>query len=102
MKTTLYHGSSQEITEISSKSGMYFTSDIDVAKQYADSNNQGSWIYSIEIETEDAEIWEDYEEFDCLGYQLEEGDPKITFNPECGNYCIVNASDYNFTLIEKY
>ena len=105
MKTTLYHGSSNEIT-LKAGTCMYFTPDIEVAKQYAlglndlQEYNEMSFIYSIEIDTDDVVNEDDFMYFDCIGYQDYANMPNVVYNPESNYYCLKNIE--GLELIENY
>jgi hypothetical protein len=106
MKTiTLYHGSAIEIN-IEKNKCMYFTSDINEAKNYAlGLNNLGkfnehSFIYSTEINVESIEIEEDFGYFDCIGYTDYKNMPEFLFNPKSNYYCLKNVC--NLKLIKSY
>ena len=105
-KVTLYHGSHREISEININRAMYFTTDIDVAKEYAlglddcENYNEESWIYKTEINLEDAVLIEDFEEFDPIG-DLDYNDmPEICYNDEAEYFCIKSVK--SIELVEMY
>ena len=101
----LYHGSSKQI-DLDTNRAMYFTNDINVAKEYAfglddlGNFNEQSFIYSIEIQAEQAEIEEDFMYFDCIGYQDYDNMPSVVYNAECEYYCLKNVSKLD--LVETY
>jgi len=71
----LYHGSYRQIEKADENRGMYFSNNIEDAKQYAlgldDSGNynEESFIYSIEIpENANIIIMDDWMDFDSIGY----------------------------------
>lgn len=92
MKLTLYHGTS---TKPQNPSCLYFTPDIEVAKQYAialdDCGNYNDewWIFSTEIDTEDVVIEEDFDTFDSLAYNKKDLDDVI-YCPEPNWYIVKN------------
>ena len=96
----LYHGTSQETKNASS---LYFTPDINVAKEYAlgldicGNYNEESFIYSCEIDEKDIIREDDFEIFDCMGYSEEI--TKVIFNEESGYYIVPNPI---LTLVEHY
>lgn len=107
MKTvTLYHGSHREINVINSNRAMYFTTDIDVAKEYAlglddcGNYNEESWIYTIEINLEDAVLIEDFEDFDPIGDLNYNEMPEMCYNEEAEYYCIKSVK--KIELVEMY
>ena len=103
---TLYHGSRREIDVINSNRAMYFTTDIDIAKEYAlglddcGNYNEESWIYSITANKEDFTLIEDFEEFDPIGDLDYENMPEKCYNEEAEYYCIKSVE--NLDLIENY
>jgi len=103
---TLYHGSHRKIDKAESDRCMYFSPDIDVAKEYAlglddlGNYNNESWIYSIKINIDEVEVEEDFLYFDCMGYQDYEEMPEITYNEECDYYCIKKVE--KLKLVEQY
>lgn len=104
--TTLYHGSHRKIDVVNNNRAMYFTTDIEVAKQYAlglddcGNFNDESWIYSIEINKNDSILIEDFEEFDPIG-DLDYNDmPSICHNEVSEYFCI--KSVVKIELIEMY
>lgn len=105
-KVTLYHGSHREISEITTNRAMYFTTDIDVAKEYAlglddcGNYNEESWIYKTEINLEDAILIEDFEEFDPIGYLDYNDMPEMCYNDEAEYFCIKSVK--NIELVEMY
>jgi len=103
---SLYHGSHRKIEIPEQGRCMYFTPDIDVAKEYAlglddlGNYNGESWIYSIEINLDNVTNEEDFMHFDCMGYQNYDKMPEIVYNEECEYYCIKNVPNMKF--IETY
>ncbi len=101
----LYHGSNKEI-ELDTNRAMYFTPNIDVAKQYAfglddlGNFNEQSFIYSIEIKADQVQIEEEFMYFDCIGYQDYDNMPAIVYNEECEYFCLKNVSKLD--LVENY
>ena len=89
---TLYHGSSQETPNGIS---LYMTSSLDEAKQYAlgmndmGEYNEESYIYSMDVDTSNMQIVEDFMEFDSMKYT--EDIDKVVFNPESGWYIVPNV-----------
>lgn len=96
----LYHGTSQETPNGIS---LYMTTSLSEAKQYAlglddlGNYNQESFIYEMDVDTTNAEIIEDFMEFDGVKYT--EDINHVVFNPESGWYIVPNVV---LTLIEKY
>jgi len=101
----LYHGSHREISEINKSRAMYFTTDIEVAKQYAlglndmCEYNDESWIYSIEINKENAVLIEDFDEFDPIGDLDYDNMPEMCYNEEY--YCIKSVDELNLVKVYK-
>lgn len=85
---------------------MYFTQDIDVAKQYAlglndlCEYNSESFIYKIEIDENQIIIIDDFGYFDGIGYLDYENMPEVAHNLESEYYCVKNVSE--LTLIKNY
>ncbi len=83
---------------------MYFSNDIDVAKEYAlgldDCGNYNSetFIYEIKIDLNGVEIEEDFYAFDDTGYY--DGTPDILYNPESGY--IYTKYPKGVTLIDSF
>lgn len=102
---TLYHGSHREIIPQPGRC-MYFTPELDVAKQYAlglddlGNYNPESFIYSIEIDENSVVKEEDALHFDCIGYQNYKGMPEICYNPDFDYFCIKNVP--KLKLVESY
>lgn len=102
----LYHGSSSEITKVDNNSCMYFTPNIEEARQYAlgldDMGNyfDESFIYEIEIDENMIEEEEDFGYFDCIGYQDYDNMPEVVRNEECGWFCVKHPA--NLTLVEHF
>jgi hypothetical protein len=103
---TLYHGSHREIETPEQGRCMYFTPDIDVAKEYAlglddlGNYNEEIFIYSIEIDLDNITEEEDFLHFDCMGYQNYNEMPEIAYNEECDYYCVKNVP--TLKLIQNY
>lgn len=103
---TLYHGSHREIETIDNNRAMYFTTDIDVAKQYAlglddcGNYNEESFIYSITVNKDEFFLIEDFEEFDPIGDLDYDDMPDKCYNEEAEYYCIKRVENLN--LIENY
>lgn|GEM_PF-6909668 len=102
----LYHGSQREITETNKTRAIYFSTDIEVAKEYAlglddcGNYNDESWIYSIEIDETKITKEDDFYHFDCIGYQNYNKMADIVHNEESDYYCIKSVN--KLTLIENY
>lgn len=103
---TLYHGSHEEIKTPEQNRCMYFTSDINVAKEYAlglddcGNYNEKSFIYSIEVNKDEFILIEEFEEFDPIGYIDFEDMPEKCYNEESEYYCLKNVPKLN--LVENY
>lgn len=96
----LYHGTSQETPN---GIGLYMTSSIEEARQYAlglndmGEYNEESYIYAMDVDTTDMVIVEDFMEFDDMKYT--ETVKQVVFNPESGWYIVPNVS---LTLVENF
>ena len=96
----LYHGTGQETP---SGLTLYFTPDIEVARQFAlsldDSGNYNSesLIYSTEIQEDNILVEDDFDYFDGMAYSEEVQD--VVFNPETGWYIVPRST---LVLIERY
>ncbi len=96
----LYHGTSQETPNGIS---LYMTSSIEEEKQYAlglndmGEYNEESYIYSMDVDTNDMEIVEDFMTFDSMKYT--ETVERVVFNPETGWYIVPNV---NLSLVEHF
>jgi hypothetical protein len=106
----LYHGSYRKIDNADSNRGMYFTNDINIAKQYAlglddcGNYNEESFIYEVEI-SDDVEItvMEDWMDFDQTGYYNYNNSPEFATCEEMEEYFFVkNPNLLTFKLIENY
>jgi hypothetical protein len=103
---TLYHGSHREVETPEEGRCMYFTPDIDVAKEYAlglddcGNYNEESWIYSIQIDLDSVTKEDDFLYFDGIGYNDYNEMPEIAYNVEFDYYCVKNV--HTLTLIENY
>ena len=106
----LYHGSYREIEKADENRGMYFSTNIDDAKQYAlglddcGNYNEDTFIYSIEI-SDNSEIvnMDDWMDFDAIGYVNYKNSPEIAICDEMEGYVYIkNPSQYSFKLIEFY
>lgn len=97
---TLYHGTSQETTKASY---LYFTADIEVAREYAiglddcGNYNKESFIYSCEIDENNVTREDDFGVFDALAYN--EDVTGVVYNEESGYYIVPNPT---LTLVEHY
>lgn len=97
---TLYHGTSQETPNGIS---LYMTSSIEEAKQYAlglndmGECNDESYIYAMEVDTDNMQIVEDFMEFDGMKYT--EDIDRVVFNPESGWYIVPNVV---LALVENF
>jgi len=102
---TLYHGSNSKI-EIINNRCMYFSPDIDVAREYAlglddlGNYNSESWIYSIKINIDEVTNEDDFLHFDCMGYQNYDEMPEIVYNEEFDYYCVKKVE--KIKLVEQY
>lgn len=102
----LYHGSHREINTINSNRGMFFTTDLDVAKQYAlglddcGNFNEESFIYCIDVNQKDFELVEDFQDFDCIADLNYDNMPNMCYNEESEYYCIKSVS--SIELFENY
>jgi len=97
----VFHGSSQEIKAVDVNGGMYFSSNLDDAKEFAlrldDCGNYAkeSFIYAIDIDETIAVIIEDFDEFDNI--DKEDPQDKCPALPLTGfNQEGVSLSDYAF------
>lgn len=107
---TLYHGSYREIEKADENRGMYFSINIEDAKQYAlglddcGNCNEESFIYSIEIpENTNIVVMEDWMDFDQTGYYNYKNSHEFATCEEMeGYFFIKNPDNFEFNLIEKY
>lgn len=94
----LYHGSSSAIS-IDENSAMYFTANIQEAKEYAlGLNDLGeysdeSYIYEIEIDDNQVVEEDDFGYFDCAAYTDYDNLPEILHNEESGYYILKHPSE---------
>jgi len=101
----LYHGSWMKNLKPAERIGMYFSLNIDEAREFAlclcddGSYNKESYIYSIEINEEDVTVIEDFPTFDSIGNA-----ENYKNMPEVANYetwyCLKNAK--NIELVEYF
>ena len=102
----LYHGSHREISEINKDRGMFFTTDLECAKEYAlglddcGNCNEESFIYSIDVNKEDFTLIEDFEDFDPIADLDYDNMPAKCYNEESEYYCIKSVD--NIKLVENY
>ena len=102
---TLYHGSHKVETPEQGRC-MYFTPDVDCAKEYAlglddlGNYNEESFIYSIEIDLDNVTKEDDFLYFDGIGYNDYNEMPEIVYNEESDYYCVKNVP--TLILIENY
>ena len=107
---TLYHGSYRQIEKAEENRGMYFSINIEDAKQYAlglddcGNCNEESFIYSIEIpDTANIVAMDDWMDFDAMGYVNYKNTPDFATAEEMDGYLFVkNPNDFDFVLVEKY
>ncbi len=98
----LYHGSNRKIENIESTRAMYFSLDVDVAKEYAlglddcGNYNKESWIYSIEINKKDSTLIDDFTEFDPIGDLDYNEMPAICHNDESEYFCVKSVGKLDF------
>ena len=106
----LYHGSYRAIEKADENRGMYFSTNIEDAKQYAlglddcGNYNEETFIYSIEI-PENAEIvvMDDWMDFDAMGYVNYENTPEFATAEEMEGYFFVkNPDNFDFVLVENF
>lgn len=96
----LYHGTGQETPNGLT---LYFTPDIELARQFAlsldDSGNYNSesLIYSTEIQEDDILVEDDFDYFDSMAYTEEV--TRIVYNPEMEWYIVPQST---LVLIERY
>lgn len=96
----LYHGTGQETPNGLT---LYFTPEIEVARQFALSlddcgnYNSESLIYCTEIPEDNIIIEEDFDYFDGLAYT--EQVTTVILNPETGWYIVPQAT---LVLVERY
>lgn len=101
----LYHGSSSEIN-VDGNRPMYFTADINEAKQYAlglddlGNFNEESFIYEIEIDETQIVREDDFDYFDSAAYTDYQNLANVTYNPESGYYIVKNPS--SLSLISHF
>lgn len=101
----LYHGSSS-IINLDTNRAMYFSADIEDAKQYALAINdlgdysQESFIYEIEVADDSIVEEDDFDYFDCAGYLDYDNISEVMYNPESEYYLVKHPR--NLKLIESY
>jgi hypothetical protein len=106
----LYHGSYRQIEKADEKRGMYFTNDIQVAKEYAlglddcGNYNEETFIYEIEIpDTANIVMMDDWMDFDAMGYTNYSNAPEFATAEEMeGYFFIKNPDTFTFKLIENF
>lgn len=99
----LYHGTSIETSPFT----MYFTPNIDEAKEFAlglldcGYYNEESYIYEIEIDETQVSREDDFEVFDSLAYDNPDliGYSNIVYNQKSGWYIVKSPS---LRLVEHY
>ena len=106
----LYHGSYRQIEKADENRGMYFSVNIEDAKQYAlglddcGNYNEESFIYEVEIsDNVEITIMDDWMDFDQTGYYNYNNSPEFATCEEMEGYFFVkNPNFLNFKLIENY
>lgn len=101
----LYHGSSDKFTADSNRC-LYFTPDINIAKEYAlglddcGNYNPESYIYEMEIDESLVTEEDDFGYFDSMGFLDYDDMPEITHNTETDYYCVKHPN--GLRLVEHY
>ncbi|SDR95841.1 hypothetical protein SAMN05216503_1515 [Polaribacter sp. KT25b] len=106
----LYHGSYTEIEKVNKNTGMYFTNDIEIARDYAlglddcGNYNEETFIYEIEIpENSNIILMDDWMDFDSIGYVDYKNAPEFASAEEMEGYFFVkNPENFIFKLIENF
>lgn len=106
----LYHGSYRQIKKADENRGMYFSTNISDAKQYAlglddfGNYNEESFIYSIEIpDNSKITVMEDWMDFDQTGYYNYKNSPEFATCEEMEGYFFVkNPDNFDFVLLENF